>query len=71
MLIASLSVHEAAHAWAAFRLGDRTAERLGRLFGLPITVETAGGYYYARPSGADGNPGPVAARLPSGEVAVD
>ncbi len=48
-----------------------TADRLGRLFGLPITVETAGGYYYARPSGADGNPGPVAARLPSGEVAVD
>ena len=31
MLIASLSVHEAAHAWAASRLGDRTAERLGRL----------------------------------------
>ena len=26
-----MSVHEAAHAWAAFRLGDRTAERLGRL----------------------------------------
>lgn len=31
MLIAALSVHEAAHAWAAFRLGDRTAEQLGRL----------------------------------------
>ena len=31
MLIASLSVHEAAHAWAAYRLGDHTAERLGRL----------------------------------------
>jgi Zn-dependent protease len=31
VLIASLSVHEAAHAWAAFRLGDRTAEQLGRL----------------------------------------
>ena len=31
MLIASLSVHEAAHAWAAYRLGDRTAERMGRL----------------------------------------
>jgi Zn-dependent protease len=31
VLIASLSVHEAAHAWAAFRLGDRTAEHLGRL----------------------------------------
>ena len=31
VLIASLSVHEAAHAWAAHRLGDPTAERLGRL----------------------------------------
>lgn len=31
VLIASLSVHEAAHAWAAYRLGDRTAEHLGRL----------------------------------------
>ena len=31
VLIASLSVHEAAHAWAAYRLGDRTSERLGRL----------------------------------------
>jgi Zn-dependent protease len=31
VLIASLSVHEAAHAWAADRLGDPTARRLGRL----------------------------------------
>lgn len=31
MLIGSLSVHEAAHAWAADRLGDPTARRLGRL----------------------------------------
>ena len=31
MLIASLSVHEAAHAWAADRLGDPTARLLGRL----------------------------------------
>lgn len=31
MLIASLSVHEAAHAWASYRLGDPTAQRLGRL----------------------------------------
>ena len=31
MLIASLSVHEAAHAWAADRLGDPTARQLGRL----------------------------------------
>jgi Zn-dependent protease len=31
VLIASLSVHEAAHAWAADRLGDPTARLLGRL----------------------------------------
>ena len=31
VLIASLSVHEAAHAWAADRLGDPTARQLGRL----------------------------------------
>jgi iron complex transport system ATP-binding protein len=28
-----------------------TGARLSALFGLPITVEVAGGYYYARPSG--------------------
>lgn len=31
VLIASLTFHEAAHAWAANRLGDPTARRLGRL----------------------------------------
>jgi Zn-dependent protease len=31
VLVASLSVHEAAHAWAANQLGDPTARRLGRL----------------------------------------
>lgn len=31
VLVGSLSVHEAAHAWAANRLGDPTARRLGRL----------------------------------------
>lgn len=31
VLISSLSVHEAAHAWAADRLGDPTARHLGRL----------------------------------------
>jgi iron complex transport system ATP-binding protein len=29
-----------------------TGERLSTLFGLPLTVELAGGYYYARPSSA-------------------
>jgi Zn-dependent protease len=31
VLILSLSVHEAAHAWSAERLGDRTARMLGRV----------------------------------------
>jgi Zn-dependent protease len=31
VLIASLSIHEAAHAWSANRLGDNTARLLGRL----------------------------------------
>jgi Zn-dependent protease len=31
VLIVSLTVHEAAHAWSADRLGDETARRLGRL----------------------------------------
>ena len=32
----SLSVHECAHAWSAWRLGDDTAERLGRLTLNPL-----------------------------------
>jgi len=36
VLIASLSVHEAAHAWAADRLGDPTARQLGRLSLNPV-----------------------------------
>ena len=35
-LILSLSVHEFAHAWAAWRLGDDTASRAGRLTLNPI-----------------------------------
>ena len=31
VLIVSLSIHEAAHAWSANRLGDNTARMLGRL----------------------------------------
>jgi Zn-dependent protease len=31
VLIGSLTLHEAAHAWSAFRLGDSTARDLGRL----------------------------------------
>ncbi len=31
VLTISLTFHEAAHAWAAMRLGDDTAERMGRL----------------------------------------
>ena len=31
VILFSLAVHESAHAWAAARFGDRTAERLGRI----------------------------------------
>jgi len=31
VLLVSLTVHEAAHAWSADRLGDSTARLLGRL----------------------------------------
>ena len=31
VLVASLSVHEAAHAWTADKLGDPTARMLGRV----------------------------------------
>jgi Zn-dependent protease len=36
VLLLSLSVHEAAHAWSASRLGDDTARRLGRVSLNPI-----------------------------------
>jgi Zn-dependent protease len=36
VLIASLTVHEAAHAWTASTLGDPTARRLGRLSLNPL-----------------------------------
>ena len=36
VLIVSLSVHEAAHAWMADRLGDSTARALGRLTLNPL-----------------------------------
>jgi Zn-dependent protease len=35
-MVLSLSVHEWAHAWSAYRLGDDTAKRLGRLTLNPI-----------------------------------
>jgi Zn-dependent protease len=31
LLLVSLAVHEAAHAWSAYKLGDDTAQRQGRL----------------------------------------
>ncbi len=37
VLIVSLSVHEFAHAWSAFRLGDDTAARRGRMTLNPIS----------------------------------
>jgi Zn-dependent protease len=37
VMVLSLSVHECAHAWVAFRLGDDTAARQGRLSLSPAT----------------------------------
>jgi Zn-dependent protease len=37
VMVLSLSVHECAHAWVAYRLGDDTAERQGRLSLSPVT----------------------------------
>ncbi|MDQ3069213.1 MAG: site-2 protease family protein [Acidobacteriota bacterium] len=36
MMLVSLSIHEAAHAWSADRLGDSTARMLGRLTLNPV-----------------------------------
>ena len=36
VLLFSLSIHEAAHAWSASRLGDDTAKRLGRVSLNPV-----------------------------------
>jgi Zn-dependent protease len=36
VLVFSLTVHEAAHAWTAFRLGDTTARDLGRISLNPL-----------------------------------
>jgi Zn-dependent protease len=36
VLVFSLTIHEAAHAWSASRLGDDTAKRLGRVSLNPI-----------------------------------
>ncbi len=54
-LILSLTVHEFAHAWAAYRLGDDTSKRMGRLtldplphidpigtIGLPLVLMLSG-----------------------------
>jgi Zn-dependent protease len=36
LLVVSLTVHEWAHAWSAFKLGDDTAERMGRMTFNPL-----------------------------------
>jgi len=37
VLIVSLTIHEFAHAWSAYRLGDDTAARMGRMTLNPIS----------------------------------
>jgi Zn-dependent protease len=42
LLVVSLSVHEAAHAWSAEKLGDPTARRLGRVSNPAVHVDPIG-----------------------------
>ncbi|MGE0593407.1 MAG: site-2 protease family protein [Vicinamibacterales bacterium] len=43
VLLVSLTVHEAAHAWSADRLGDATARRLGRVsFNPAVHIDPVG-----------------------------
>ena len=70
VILFSLAVHESAHAWAAARLGDPTAARLGRIslnpvrhvdpigtLLLPLVAMTAGAPIigWAKPVPVDGN----------------
>lgn len=46
MLILAISVHEMAHAWMAYRCGDDTAARMGRLTINPVVHFDAMGFMF-------------------------
>ncbi len=75
-LVVALTVHEFAHAWSAFQLGDNTAERMGRLTLNPLKhldplgtiVMLAVGFGWAKPVPFD--PYAVTRRTPAGIMLV-
>jgi len=75
-LITALTVHEFAHAWAAFQLGDDTAQRMGRLTLNPLKhldplgtiIMLAVGFGWAKPVPFD--PYAVTRRHPAGVMLV-
>ena len=57
VLVVSLTVHEAAHAWAADRLGDSTARLLGRLSLNPLVhIDPVGTVLFPLVAAATGLP---------------
>ena len=75
-LVVSLTVHEFAHAWSAFELGDDTAKRMGRLTLNPLKhldplgtiIMLAVGFGWAKPVPFD--PYAVTRRTPAGVMLV-
>ncbi len=75
-LVVALTVHEFAHAWSAFQLGDDTAQRMGRLTLNPLKhldplgtiVMLAVGFGWAKPVPFD--PYAVTRRTPAGIMIV-
>lgn len=75
-LVVSLTVHEFAHAWSAFQLGDDTAQRMGRLTLNPLKhldplgtiIMLAVGFGWAKPVPFD--PYAVTRKTPAGVMLV-
>lgn len=75
-LVVSLTVHEFSHAWAAFQLGDDTAQRMGRLTLNPLKhldplgtiIMLAVGFGWAKPVPFD--PYAVTRKTPAGVMLV-
>ena len=75
-LVVALTVHEFAHAWTAFQLGDDTAQRAGRLTLNPLKhldplgtiIMLAAGFGWAKPVPFD--PYAVTRRTPAGVMLV-
>lgn len=59
-VVIAVTVHEAGHAWSALQLGDRTAQRLGRISLNPVRhLEPAGSLLFLLVGFGWGKPTPV------------